>query len=176
MNNPYILIKNIEDNKKLTQQTLALSQSSASIEESLIRLGSVEYIIFWAGSQRYALDVRYSGEVHVGVYCEPLPYVPDFIRGITNIRGEILIVIDLSLLMGYEPQIKRARYDIIPIHVSGRKLGILVDEFEDLSSIPDKHILKKTDIPRHIDGVTISQINILQPLSLISDERIYIIN
>ncbi|PIQ26472.1 hypothetical protein COW36_21770 [bacterium (Candidatus Blackallbacteria) CG17_big_fil_post_rev_8_21_14_2_50_48_46] len=174
--NPYILLKNEKETELLKSRTQALAQSSAAIEEALMRLGAVEYLIFWAGSHRYALDVRFAGEVHVEVYCEPLPYVPELIRGIANIRGEIMVLIDLSLLMGFEPQAKRSQYNVIPLHFNGRKLGIIVDEFEDLSSIPTKHILSEAAVPRHIQGMTISQIYIIQAQSLIYDERIYIVD
>lgn len=174
--NPYILLKNEKEMELLKSRTQTLAQSSTAIEEALMHLGAVEYLIFWAGSHRYALDVRFAGEVHVEVHCEPLPYVPALIRGIANIRGEILVLIDLSLLMGFEAQAKRSQYNVIPIHFNGRKLGLIVDEFEDLSNIPTKHILSDADVPRHIQGITISQIFIIQAQSLIYDERIYIIN
>ena len=81
---------------------------------------------------------------------KPMPKVPDFILGVINVRGEIIPVLDLrkKLLL---PQKEFDKFDvIIVLESSDEKLGILVDEVNDVVPIPNE---KKSPPPDYIENI-----------------------
>ena len=67
-----------------------------------------------------------------------LPMLPDFVRGIINLRGDMIPILDIRLRLG-----KETREDclVIVLSVDGTQLGILVDSVDQMLDIPKEDIL-----------------------------------
>lgn len=67
-----------------------------------------------------------------------LPLMPDYILGIINLRGQIIPIVDISLLFG---QSKQENSCIIILNCDGTQLGILVDAVEKMVDIETQNIV-----------------------------------
>jgi purine-binding chemotaxis protein CheW len=66
----------------------------------------------------------------------PLPHAPDFVRGVINLRGTVLPVVDLSVRLGMAPVMGDARNVIIVVQMGAQTAGLLVDAVSDILNLP----------------------------------------
>lgn len=88
------------------------------------------------------------------VYCESFLNIPkahSWIRGIMNIRGDVITVIDIRSLLGLERRQKRMRQSVILINDGCQIVGLLVDEIEDF--VPCKSCRQTTRPPQVDDRI-----------------------
>jgi purine-binding chemotaxis protein CheW len=71
--------------------------------QALRRAAGDGYVVFQLGGESFALPVRQVLEADRVPPYTPAPFVPEFVRGVTNRRGDVLPLIDLRLLLGVEP-------------------------------------------------------------------------
>ena len=67
-----------------------------------------EYITFRIGSQEFCIDIMAVREIRGWTPATPLPHAPGFVRGVINLRGAVLPIIDLAERLGF-PQPSRVR-------------------------------------------------------------------
>ncbi len=70
----------------------------------------------------------------------PLPNLPDWILGISNIRGEIISVIDLKAFFGLSRKQSETSKRVIIVHNQDMKAGIIVDKIMGIFSLDQKGI------------------------------------
>ncbi len=101
-------------------------------------VGSRKYLIFVIDDLKLGVDAGYVVEIitnHVATY---LPRVPEFIRGIINLRGQMIPIVDIRLRLG-KPSLEGNL--VIVLNIEGTQLGILVDSVDQMVDIHDKDIL-----------------------------------
>lgn len=76
----------------------------------------------------------------------PLPMVPGYIKGIINLRGMVIPVIDLRMRMGKSPAEETASSCIIVLEIEDVTIGVLVDA---VIQVLDIDLAKTTTIPVH---------------------------
>ena len=76
----------------------------------------------------------------------PLPMVPGYIKGIINLRGMVILVIDLRMRMGKSPAEETASSCIIVLEIEDVTIGVLVDA---VIQVLDIDLTKTTTIPVH---------------------------
>lgn len=93
---------------------------------------STEFLCFRLGSEQYGLDILNVREIKTYEGVTPLAKVPKFIKGVINLRGEIVPVVDLRLKF----EVGEATYNeytiVIILQIEGRLVGIVVDEVSDV--------------------------------------------
>jgi purine-binding chemotaxis protein CheW len=67
------------------------------------RGGASGFVVFHLGGESFGVPLRHVLEVDRLPEPTPVPFVPDFVRGVTNRRGEVLPLVDLRVLLGLEP-------------------------------------------------------------------------
>jgi purine-binding chemotaxis protein CheW len=74
----------------------------------------------------------------------PLPQTPDFIRGVINLRGQIIPIVDLRLDFGlpFKEYTKRTSIIVVELEYQGEAMliGLVVDSIEEVISIPEEKI------------------------------------
>jgi purine-binding chemotaxis protein CheW len=87
------------------------------------------FVVFHLGGEHFALPVQNVLEADRIPALTPVPFVPDFVRGVTNRRGEILPLIDLRLLLGLDPgpTAGQARMIVVRLRESDPPAALLVD-------------------------------------------------
>lgn len=97
--------------------------------------GGGQYLTFALGDEEYALEILAVQEIRGYTAITPIPNVPPWIRGVMNLRGAVVPVIELRRRFA----LPEADYDkfsvIIVVNVRGRVVGLLVDAVSDVLNI-----------------------------------------
>jgi purine-binding chemotaxis protein CheW len=93
----------------------------------------MDLLVFRAGEARWGIDVTRVREILDVIAVTPLPGLPGWIRGILDLRGRLLPVLDFRLLSGVEPAGREAT---IVLAIAGeREFAVTVDGVETTESI-----------------------------------------
>ena len=89
----------------------------------------VNHIVFGLGGARYAVSIRSVLELDRLSPITPVPNTPEFVLGVTNVRGDVVSVLDLRRLLGLPPLARPETGRLIQVRPSGRAVrsGVLVD-------------------------------------------------
>ena len=104
------------------------------------------FLNFTVDNENYCMDILKVKELMGMTSITPLPRTPEFIRGVINLRGQIIPIIDLRLKFGLQFQEYTKRTCIIVVEVSyegeNMLMGLVVDSIQDVISIPDDKLSK----------------------------------
>jgi len=101
----------------------------------------LQLVNFRLRDEEFGVDIGSVREITRVVDITHIPEAPSFIQGVTNLRGQIIPVVDLAKQFGLTPQEKlpeSAR--IVVTEVGGQTVGMLVDEVPEVLKIPDENI------------------------------------
>ena len=116
------------------------------------------FLTFALGAEEYGIEIRYVTEI-IGIQeINNLPEVPDYIKGIVNLRGKIIPVIDVRLRFKKDPIDYTDRTCIIVIDTDDLSVGLIVDSVSEVVSIGDEDISPPPDTRtgiqnRYIQGI-----------------------
>lgn len=105
-----------------------------------------ELIAFGVGSQEFSVDIMSVREIRGWTPATPLPQTPDYLRGVINLRGAVLPIVDLALRLGLPPCETTVRSVIIVVKVDERVVGLLVDAVSDIISIGPEMVQPTPDV------------------------------
>jgi purine-binding chemotaxis protein CheW len=105
-----------------------------------------EYITFRIGVQEFCIDIMSVREIRGWTPATILPHAPIFVRGVINLRGVVLPIIDLAERLGFAPTVTTARHAIIVVNVGVRSMGLLVDVVSDIITQDSNHIQPTPDV------------------------------
>lgn len=102
--------------------------------------GQNHYLTFTVADELYTIAILYIKEIIEYVNLTPVPMAPSYIRGVLNLRGNVLPVIDLAVRFGAEQQeiTKHTCIVIVELSTSGEEtlnLGIVVDAVNDVLTL-----------------------------------------
>jgi purine-binding chemotaxis protein CheW len=103
----------------------------------------VELIAFRVGAQEFCVDIMQVREIRGWTPATPLPHAPPFVKGVINLRGTVLPILDLSERLGLGQTEASARHVIIVTKIENHLVGLLVDAVLDIITIQD-HALQPT--------------------------------
>ena len=114
-----------------------------------------QYLSFFLGGQEYATDILSVQEIKGWDTVTRVPYSPDYILGVINLRGAIVPVVDLRVRFALPNASFDAATVIIVVHVAGtrgeRIVGIVVDAVSDVYSVGSENIQPPPDVMGSID-------------------------
>lgn len=99
-----------------------------------------KYLSFFLENEEYGLQILKVIEIIGIMKITKIPHAPAFIRGIINLRGKVIPVIDMRLKFGLPPQAKTEETVIIVVQVLGIEMGIIVDQVSEVLDIAGEHI------------------------------------
>lgn len=102
-------------------------------------------VTFMLDGQIFGIDMRKLVEIREWSEPTPLPGVPSYILGVTNLRGTVVPVIGLSQRLGWKPSEIHSRSCLLIVNLSGKQAGFLVDEVEDIVHIRAEDIQPAPD-------------------------------
>ncbi|NYT42084.1 purine-binding chemotaxis protein CheW [Sphingomonas sp. R-74633] len=97
-------------------------------------------VTFSLAQQTFGIDMRALIEIREWEDPTPLPNVPGFIKGVTNLRGNVIPVVGLAERLGWEPSAIHARSCVLVVNIAGKQAGFLVDEVNDIVAIGETEI------------------------------------
>ncbi len=95
---------------------------------------------FFLDREEYGVDVRQVQEIRRLSEITTVPRAPDFIRGVINLRGRILPVLDLKRKLGLGEVESRRATRIVVVRIGERLLGLLVDGASQVLKVPVSRI------------------------------------
>lgn len=93
-------------------------------------------LVFTIADQDYAIEINYVTEI---IEMQPItivPSLPSCMKGIINLRGAIIPLMDVRLRFGLEEQEHTDRTCIIVVDNDGVKVGMIVDAVQEVTDIP----------------------------------------
>ena len=140
-------------------------------------LSQKQFILFGLEGDLFALPLLNAMEVGHRPEITPLPNLPDWVLGISNIRGEIISLVNLKVLFGIPSSGTIDERRFIILYNQSVKVGVIVDEVPGILSLDEvdadiqKSPYRQGEIVPYISGVSVSEdrfINILDPDKLLS--------
>ncbi len=110
-------------------------------------------VTFSIGKQIFGIDMKSLIEIREWEEPTPLPSVPGYIKGVTNLRGTVVPVIGLAERLGWQPSALHARSCILVVNISGKQAGFLVDEVADIIPIQGSDIQPAPDVEIEEAGI-----------------------
>ena len=104
-----------------------------------------ELLALRCGGQRFAIDIMEVREIRNWSQPTPLPHAPPYLRGMVNLRGLVLPVMDLAQRLGLPPTVDDARNVIVVVQHGERVHGLLVEAVSDIVRVARDCL---QDVPR----------------------------
>lgn len=105
-----------------------------------------KFLTFFLGDEVFGIEIKYVTEI-VGLQkINRLPEAPDFVKGIINLRGKIIPVIDMRLRFKKEETAYTDRTCIIVVEINDVTVGLIVDQVEEVANIADESIVPPPDL------------------------------
>lgn len=108
-------------------------------------------LVFGLGSTEYAVEAARVREIVALLPITRVPQLPEAIRGIINLRGKALPVVDLRLRFGLDAVDHPRRTCIIVLQAAGAEFGVVVDSAVELASFPAGSIEDVPDFGAAVD-------------------------
>lgn len=165
-----------DDLERLERRTRALAKRIDPVVE---REDDLELVVFRCGKETYAIEAESVVEIVRLSALTAVPGVPEYIRGVMNRRGEVLLIADLRGLLGGANTEPNRSEKVIVCGGGAAELGILVDEADELRRLPRNGVLEAATVrapesSELIRGVTADATVVLDAVSLLRDPRLYI--
>lgn len=127
--------------------TPAVSPRTAqNLTHGLAAAGSRELIAFRTGDQEFCVDIHAVREIRGWSPATPLPHAPAYVRGVINLRGAVLPIIDLGARLGFPAAEPSARHVIIVACIGPRTVGLLVEAVSDILGVTADMIQPAPDV------------------------------
>ena len=105
-----------------------------------------ELISFRIGAQEFCVDIMAVREIRGWTAATALPRSPAFVRGVINLRGAVLPIVDLAARLGFASAEPTDRHVIIVAQIGHQMVGLLVDAVSDILTVTDDLIQPTPDV------------------------------
>lgn len=105
-----------------------------------------KYVTFMSGNEYFGLKIEYVNEIIVLQEITAIPESEEYIKGLINLRGKIIPVIDVRLRFKQEPFEYNDRTCIIVINVQSTVVGLIVEKIAEVVEIPEENLLPSPSI------------------------------
>lgn len=116
------------------------------------------YLTFLIGRESYGIEVRYVTEITGMQAITDIPELPEYIRGIINLRGQIIPVMDVRLRFKKEPREYTDRTCIIVVDIRNMPIGLIVDAVSEVITIPGEDVVDPPQTNMNTNNRYIKQI------------------
>ncbi|MDR0363242.1 MAG: chemotaxis protein CheW [Planctomycetota bacterium] len=106
------------------------------------------YLTFHLGGEDYALEIRHVTEIISIQKITEVPDLPDFVKGVINLRGQVIPAIDLRLRFGLPAKGYDERTCIIITRMNDIPVGVIVDTVNEVLDIPADRISPPPSVQR----------------------------
>ena len=117
-----------------------------------------EFLTCKLGDESYGIDILQVQEIREIDRVTRIPHVAHFVRGVINLRGAIVPVVDLGLMFGFAEPIPTKEASAIVLNVEGRLVGLLVSSVSDVLALADEEILPAPELGDRAIGAAIAGI------------------
>src|SRR6201996_767575 len=120
-----------------------------------------QFITFRSGEQEFGADIMTIREIRGWTETTPLPHSPDYVRGVINLRGVVLPVVDLKARLGLGLTQANPKHVIVVVQTETRTIGLLVDAVSDILTVTGGEIQPTPELARESDAAFVEGIAVL---------------
>lgn len=99
-----------------------------------------KYLLFNIGSEVFGIAIEHVTEIIELQTITEVPDMPDYVKGVINLRGKVIPVIDLRLRFNMESRNYDDRTCIINVNINNTQIGFIVDTVAEVHDIPARDI------------------------------------
>lgn len=142
------VVQSIDKALETAPRVASVAESAAPVHHHKQFSQLDDYVVFTLAGTDYAVPVRDVAEIGRIPSITRLPNVPDFIRGITNLRGEVVPVLSLPVLLGLQdaPATARGRVLFLQPREKVSSTGLVVDEVKGIQRIQSQQLEQVTGL------------------------------
>jgi purine-binding chemotaxis protein CheW len=109
-----------------------------------------ELVAFRVGEQEYCVDIMSVREIRGWTPATALPDAPEFVRGVINLRGSVLPIVDLAKRLDLQETAPSERHVIIISQIGTQIVGLLVDAVSDILTVMSDKIQPTPDVASEV--------------------------
>lgn len=128
---------------------------------------SQEFLTFLLGGEEYAIDILKVQEIRGYDAVTPIAHAPEFIKGVINLRGAIVPIIDLRIKFGLGTADYTPFTVVVVLNVGSRVVGIVVDAVSDVIAVRDEQMQPPPELSKAVDLRYITALAMLDERMLI---------
>jgi len=117
-----------------------------------------QVVVFELGSELFGVNISVVESIIKMQAITKIPHSPEFVEGVTNLRGKVLPVLDLRKRFGLEPRMADKNSRIIVINVYETEVGMIVDGVSEVLTVPDQSVEPAPPITASMDSSFITGI------------------
>lgn len=104
---------------------------------------TTQFIVIRLGDEQYGIDIKYIDNIVRMQHITRVPKVDDYLKGVINLRGEVIPVMSIRIKMGLERDVetKSSRIIILKLEQQGT-IGVIVDEVKEVVTLENERIEK----------------------------------
>ena len=120
-----------------------------------------EFLSFRIGDSEYSVEIMSVREIRGWTKTTSLPHAPRFVRGVINLRGTVLPVVDLAMRLGLDETEPEDRNVIIVVDVGTRVMGLRVDAVSDILSFTKDQLQPPPEVATNANAPFVKALTIL---------------
>jgi purine-binding chemotaxis protein CheW len=157
--------------RRLQQRAQQYAVPTRALE---VAADSKTMLTFELGAEHYGVDVMTVRGVRTIPRVTRVPGTPTFYRGVVNVRGQVITVLDLRLFFNIAIDDEQAPPDeLVVVESGGLEIGLLADNVEGVMTVPASEF-ESVDNIRYAFGVTSEQLVLLDIQHMLEDEQLVI--
>jgi len=110
------------------------------MEQNTTQSRRERYLTFFLGEEQYGIAIDRIKEIIALMKVTYVPKTPEYMKGVINLRGSIIPVVDTRSRFGMEPQEETMHTAIIIVEVDKVNVGFIVDRVEEVASIDSSNL------------------------------------
>lgn len=123
-------MKNNSDNLAMTEDLLAGEEDTQK----------GKFLTFHLAREDYGIEIRHVTEI-IGIQkITEVPDMPEFVRGVINLRGKVIPVMDVRTRFCMPPRDYDERTCIVVVNIEDHSVGLVVDQVNEVADIPENQI------------------------------------
>ena len=108
--------------------------------------GRHDVVSFRLADQDFCIDIKLVREIRGWTPTTALPHAQPYVKGVINLRGSVVAVVDLAARLGFGSTDPSARHVIIIVTIDRQTVGLLADVVSDILTIGDEHTRPVPDL------------------------------
>ena len=128
------------------------------LDERAAEKAKREFLTFTLGDETYGIDILQVQEIREIELVTRIPHVARFVRGVINLRGAIVPVVDLGLMFGFPQPIGLEKASAIVLNTDRRLVGLVVSSVSDVIGLTDDEILPPPELGTRSIGAALKGI------------------
>jgi purine-binding chemotaxis protein CheW len=117
-----------------------------------------EFLTCRLGEESYAIDILQVQEIREIEHVTRVPHAAPYVRGVINLRGAIVPIVDLGLMFGFPAPLDLAAASVIVLNARRRLVGLAVANVSDVIALADDEIVPAPDLGERAVGAAFAGI------------------